>query len=176
VVFFTTRRGESFTETELRQRVKAAMPKAFVPRRFVELDEMPMTTQGTIDFDRLPPAFPRGKGETVPPRTETEKKVAQAWLSVLKLPFVSVHDNFFDSGGHSLLALRVIEGLFKETSTRVSPRLMLMGTLEAVAKAIDDGGGAGRAAKTDVPPGADEQAVPPPASGLFGRLKDLVKG
>jgi amino acid adenylation domain-containing protein len=172
VAFFTVKRGEAFTETELRKRVRAVLPAVFVPRRFVELEEMPLTTAGTIDRERLPPPFPRGYSETVPPRTDAEKKVARRWLEVLRLPVISVHDNFFDSGGHSLLALQVIDRLFQDTGVRVSPRLMLLGTLESVASAIDGG------VKTVQTPKPVSAAAPPasPVTGLFGKLKDLVKG
>ncbi len=170
VVFVSVRRGETFTETELRKRVRAVLPAAFVPRRFVELDGVPLTASGEPDAARLPPPFPRGDSdEVVLPRSEAEKKVAARWLEVLRLPCVSVHDNFFDSGGHSLLALQVIERLFEDTGVRVPPRLMLLGTLEMVASAIDGGKGVRAAMKTTTP-------VPAPASGLFGKLKDLVKG
>ncbi|MBK7862438.1 MAG: amino acid adenylation domain-containing protein [Archangiaceae bacterium] len=176
VAFFTAKRGETFTETELRKRVRAVLPAVFVPRRLVELDEMPLTAAGAVDRERLPPPFPKGNAEAVLPRTELEKKVAQRWLEVLRLPVLSVHDNFFDCGGHSLIALQVIEKLFQDTGVRVSPRLLLLGTLESVAAALDGG-----ASKT---PAAPRPAVVPvappepvsPVSGLFGKLKDLVRG
>jgi amino acid adenylation domain-containing protein len=137
VVFFTTRRGVAFTETELRKRVRAVAPDEFVPRRLVELEEMPVTEAGAVDFDRLPAPFPKGANEVVAPRSEAEKRVAKEWLKVLRLSQLSVYDNFFDSGGHSLLALQVIEKLFQETGLRVSPRIMLLGTLEQVAAALE---------------------------------------
>jgi len=171
VVFLSVRRGEPYTETELRKRVRAVLPVPFVPRRFVELDGLPLTATGEIDVARLPPPFPRGDDdELVLPRSEAEKKVAARWLEVLKLPCVSVHDNFFDSGGHSLLALQVIERLYADTGVRVPPRLMLLGTLEMVAGAIDGGKGVKAAQRAASP------AQPAVASGLFGKLKDLVKG
>ncbi len=178
VTFFTVKRGEPFTETELRKKVRAVLPPAFVPRRFVELDEMPLTAAGGIDYERLPPPFPKGeRAETVAPRSEAERRVAARWLEALRLPFVSVYDNFFDSGGHSLLALQVIEKLFQDTGVRVSPRLMLLGTLEAVAAAID---GSASVKTVHPPASAPRPSVPlqqpSPASGLFGKLKDLVKG
>ncbi|MBL8955787.1 MAG: hypothetical protein JNK82_33750, partial [Myxococcaceae bacterium] len=144
---------------------------AFVPRRFVELEGLPLTVGGDVDFARLPPAYPRGdEDDIVLPRSEVEKKVAALWATVLRLPCVSVHDNFFDSGGHSLLALQVIERLFEDTGVRIPPRLMLLGTLEMVAGAIDGGKGVRPQAR------AASQAPQAPAAGLFGKLKDLVKG
>ena len=45
------------------------------------------------------------------PRTETEERIAEVWREVLGVDRVGVHDNFFDLGGHSIVAVRLISRL-----------------------------------------------------------------
>ena len=78
----------------------------------MRLEALPLTPNGKLDRKALP--APDGKREEagyVAPRTEMEAAVAAIWAAVLKLDRVGVHDNFFAIGGHSLLAVTVIERL-----------------------------------------------------------------
>src|SRR5262249_39733531 len=63
-----------------------------------------------VERNRTPAAeAPQPRGEYVAPRTPTEEALARIWSEVLRLPRVSVRDNFFDlGGGHSLLVIQVI--------------------------------------------------------------------
>ncbi|MCA1615990.1 MAG: condensation domain-containing protein, partial [Acidobacteria bacterium] len=88
-----------------------------------ELDALPLNENGKHDRKALTAladgeaAAPGAAGrEYVPPRTRTERLLAEAWEEVLDIGRVGVNDNFFDSGGHSLRALRVLsraQQLFK---------------------------------------------------------------
>src|SRR5215475_1557937 len=85
-----------------------------IPSWFVFLDAIPLTPNGKIDRNALPP--PDGERPPlhqrfVEPRTEIEELVAQVWREVLKLEKVGIDDNFFDLGGHSLVATRVVARL-----------------------------------------------------------------
>jgi len=53
---------------------------------------------------------------------------------------VGLHDNFFDLGGHSLLSMQVLARIERELGPRLSPRVMIMGTLEQVASACETAG------------------------------------
>src|SRR5262249_12330793 len=90
------------------------LPDYMIPSWFEVLDAIPLTPNGKIDRNALPP--PDGERPTlhqgfVKPRTEIEELVAQVWREVLKLEKVGIYDNFFDLGGHSLLATRVVAHL-----------------------------------------------------------------
>jgi amino acid adenylation domain-containing protein len=96
---------------ELMSFAKAQLPAYMVPSTFVLLDRLPLTTNGKIDYAALPiPESPRSEtaGELSPPRTRTERLLAAAWEEVLDVERVGFNDNFFDCGGHSLRALRVL--------------------------------------------------------------------
>jgi amino acid adenylation domain-containing protein len=126
------RPGMECTGSELRGGLRGLLPAHMVPRRFLELDALPRRQDGSIDRARL--AAPRAAAaETVGPRTGTERLLAGLWREALGVAEVSVHDNFFDLGGHSLLCLQVIAQLEERTAQRVDPRLLLLNTLEQAA-------------------------------------------
>jgi amino acid adenylation domain-containing protein len=76
---------------------------------FVQLKEMPLTSAGEVDRERLMSGEARRASRAqVMPRTEIEHQLARIWQEVLSVPRLSVHSNFFEHGGHSLLAVRLI--------------------------------------------------------------------
>ncbi|MFB2921205.1 MULTISPECIES: SDR family NAD(P)-dependent oxidoreductase [Aerosakkonema] len=77
--------------------------------KLVQLLEMPLTSNGVVDKDKLLRQFiHQESGERVAPRNEVERQVAQIWQQVLGIPLLSIRDNFFELGGNSLLATQVI--------------------------------------------------------------------
>ncbi|WP_232663170.1 non-ribosomal peptide synthetase/MFS transporter [Pseudonocardia sp. TRM90224] len=94
----------------LRAHLAAALPAYMVPSRFVVLERLPLTANGKVDRARLPaPEQAPASGRTTP-STATERLLVEAWEHVLERP-VGVDDNFFDAGGHSLLAIKVVARL-----------------------------------------------------------------
>jgi amino acid adenylation domain-containing protein/FkbM family methyltransferase len=103
--------GSILTPATLRRHLKARLPQYMVPSAYVLLDGLPLTANGKIDRQALP-AF---SSETVPttpavvgPATETERALAAIWAELLKVESVGAHDDFFDLGGQSLLAIRAV--------------------------------------------------------------------
>ncbi len=95
---------------ELRARTREKLPEYMVPAAFVVLDAMPLLPNGKIDRRALPAPDerPAPQGAFVAPRTQAEELLAGIWADVLGLDRVSVTDDFFALGGHSLLGMRVI--------------------------------------------------------------------
>jgi hypothetical protein len=82
-----------------------------IPNVFVRLKKMPLTVNGKINYEALPAPEhirPRMAQAYVAPRTPTEEILAGIYADVLGLQRVGVLDNFFEMGGHSLLAIQVI--------------------------------------------------------------------
>ena len=80
-----------------------------IPATFVTLDALPLTPNGKVNRKALPkPTDSRtALGESfVSPRNPTEQIIANIMAEILTLEKVGVHDNFFERGGHSLLAIR----------------------------------------------------------------------
>ncbi|MFV1967159.1 MAG: amino acid adenylation domain-containing protein, partial [Pirellulaceae bacterium] len=98
------------TIQDMRRYFATRVPEFMIPSAFVVLDSLPYTTSGKVDRGALPQPDWSGKTpshESVAPRTPAEQKLASIWCDVLNVEQVGVHDNFFDLGGNSLLALRL---------------------------------------------------------------------
>jgi acyl carrier protein len=110
-----------------------------VPSFFVELDAMPLTQNLKIDRLALPRTFgtPELRDRHVPPASATEQGIAQIWQDVLGIDRVSADANFFDVGGHSLLAMKVIARIEAALGLRLNPRVLMLDTLQQMAAACD---------------------------------------
>jgi amino acid adenylation domain-containing protein len=137
---------EPVTVTQLRRFLKKSLPRHMVPASFVLVDALPLTTNGKVDRKALLDLGGRAQGaeDFVAPRTAIEQQLAAIWAEALGLPRVSVHDNFFDLGGHSLLSLRVLARIEERIGCRLKPRELIFQTLEQVADTCERGVPAGR--------------------------------
>jgi hypothetical protein len=137
VCYVVFRRGQHATVSDLRRYVKSRGDGSRrAPSNFITLERLPRAGDGAVDYDALPDPFGVGD-DHVAPRTPTEATIAEAWKETLGLPRVSVHDNFFDIGGHSLLAVRVVTKLDKLLGVRLSQAIMVLRTLEQIAAECD---------------------------------------
>jgi thioesterase domain-containing protein len=111
-----------------------------VPAAFVPLVRLPLTPNGKVDRAALPaPARVESFGPrpAVPPRDETEAELALLWREALGEESVSVIENFFDSGGSSLLAMSLLARVERTFGRKVSfARFFQAPTIEAVATSL----------------------------------------
>jgi thioesterase domain-containing protein/acyl carrier protein len=95
----------------LRKHALARLPEYMAPAAYVNLERFPLTANGKLDRRALPP--PEGVAlennrSYVAPRTPTEEALARIWCEVLGVNHVGVLDSFFELGGDSLMAVRLI--------------------------------------------------------------------
>jgi acyl carrier protein len=134
----------------LRQHLRIRMPEYMVPSDYVLLEAMPLTPNGKLNRKALPaPTFERvaATGNFVGAQSPIEKTLTEIWSKELGLSQVSVTDNFFDLGGHSLLLIRVQTRLNEELKSNVSVvELFQHPTIRALAAhlAAQQGGGAAK--------------------------------
>jgi amino acid adenylation domain-containing protein len=169
VAYVVHEEGKHTTASELRKFLRARLPDYMVPTMYVDVPAIPLTPSGKLDRKSLPDPFRRGTakaGEYTPARTDMEKRIATIWQEALNVESVGIHDNFFDLGGHSLLSMRVIARIERETGCRIGPRAMVMDTLEQIALACPE------AARVDA---EDQRATPPPArKTLFEKIRQSL--
>jgi amino acid adenylation domain-containing protein len=113
------------TGKRLRTELKKHLPDYMVPQSFLILDELPLTPSGKIDRKALPaPETIRFEMERphIAPRTLLEQRLADIWSHLLGIQQISIHDSFFDLGGHSLLSTRLISQLRKTFAIEMSLR------------------------------------------------------
>ncbi|MFL6286495.1 MAG: amino acid adenylation domain-containing protein, partial [Pyrinomonadaceae bacterium] len=119
--------GRKISEEELRGYLKERLPDYMVPSAFVTLDELPLTPNGKVDRKALPEPEWTGSdaaGGYVEPRNPLEEVLADIWAEVLDLEQVGAHDNFFEIGGHSLLAMMVASRVLEVLQVEMPLRLM----------------------------------------------------
>ena len=93
---------------DLRNYLKERLPGYMIPSAFVTLDKFPQTPNGKVDRKALPvPKILSYTALYAPPGNQTEKKIAAVWQQVLNREKLSIHDNFFEVGGHSLSVVQV---------------------------------------------------------------------
>jgi amino acid adenylation domain-containing protein len=135
--------GAAPTAADLRRLLRERLPEPMVPSAFVVLERLPLTPNGKIDRKALPEpqeVVPEGDGAEdahVAPRTPTEQAVAEIWKQVLGVARVSIYDNFFDLGGHSLLSTQVMHHIEERLRKRLNVAELIMQNLAQVAAKCD---------------------------------------
>lgn len=125
------------------------LPDYMVPNKVVVLDRLPLTANGKIDVNAL-----RASDRTdvdfadrpfVPPRSRTEKRIGDLWKKLMRRDAVSIRDDFFASGGNSLIAVSLINRINKIFSSALPLQALFESpTVEQLARRVDDLGAGGR--------------------------------
>ena len=133
LIAYVVPREQASINGELREFLKQKLPQYMVPNSFVVLDSLPLTASGKVDRRALPLPDDFGNrqdrqdGQRSTPQTHVEKLLATIWTDLLEVSGIGVNDNFFEVGGHSLLAVR----LFAQIEKRFGKRLPLATLFQA---------------------------------------------
>jgi acyl carrier protein len=114
VGYFSARAGGVPDVSKFRSQLQRRLPDYMIPTEFIALDELPLTPNGKTDRKalRARPLHPVEAGDGyLAPRTEIEKTIASIWARVLQVDQVGIDSNFFELGGDSLMATRIISQL-----------------------------------------------------------------
>jgi amino acid adenylation domain-containing protein len=144
LIAYVVEAGESaFTSAELRDYLKQKLPSYMVPATWVALPTLPLTPNGKIDRQALSgadyvPSECQSVQNSVLPQTLLEMRLRQIWQQVLGVRNIGVRDSFFDVGGHSLLAVRIIDEINKLLDVSLTvPTLFLNPTIEGIARVLE---------------------------------------
>ena len=97
--------------SELRNYLQSKLPDYMIPSAFVQLEALPRTPNGKIDLQALQdpdPTLSALETPLVAPRNPNEQILADIWTEVLGLEEISIHDNFFEVGGDSILSIHIV--------------------------------------------------------------------
>jgi acyl carrier protein len=154
IAYLVPERWPAPTASFLRKTLTAILPSHMIPAVFVMLESLPLTPTGKVDRNALPdPEIKRPNLDTlfVAPRTPVEQRLASIWMEALALDPVGIHDNFFDLGGHSLAAMRVISRVIQQFQLKLPVKALFEAPTVAEMAAIIETHQDERASDTDLP-------------------------
>jgi len=168
LVAYVVSRSASPTDAEARDWLRRRLPEYMVPSAFVHLSAFPMTASGKLDKAALPapPLPPAGHPGDQRPRNDTERRVAELWADVLGVPVTDVNSDFFDVGGNSLMAARLISTIKRTFDVPLS-----------LAAFLDSGRTVAQLAKligAENPNRTDEVTSGPPLHFIFPDLSSAM--
>jgi len=140
------RAGCSVSERDLQEFAAKRLVDFKVPAKIVFLERIPTGPTGklqriglaaTLGITGAPAVSRDGKAALRPPATDTENRIGNLWRDILDMEDVGIDDNFFDCGGDSVLALRLIARIEEETDQTVSVRDLAAQTLSQLASQLD---------------------------------------
>lgn len=117
--------AQEYTSVGLRDFLRATLPDYMIPAFFVRLDALPLTPNGKVHRQALPAPFEGGEQATRAyhaPRHALDARLVALWQAVLEWEGrpLGIHDNFFEVGGHSLKAMRLLARLQREEGARLT--------------------------------------------------------
>lgn len=108
----------------LKEIASLLLPSYMVPDSFIYIDQFPLTAIGKIDRKSLRNGLFSGhrskRHDLIAPRNEQESKLLSIWSTVLGHTDISIRDNFFESGGHSLKAMQVVSRISREFNIKTN--------------------------------------------------------
>ncbi len=112
-----------FDVKEMRSHLQKQLPEYMVPGRLIRVEEFPLTPNGKVDRQELEELSKHelsNEDSNEAPRNELERALQKIWIDILGYSEISIHDNFFASGGHSLSAIKMAARIHKVMGVEVS--------------------------------------------------------
>ncbi|MBV9614796.1 MAG: amino acid adenylation domain-containing protein, partial [Ktedonobacteraceae bacterium] len=143
IAYVTFHKGTTATVAELQQEMHQHLPAYMVPSAFMFLAKMPITSNGKIDRRALPALETMQRTTEAPfvePTSLVQRQLVQIWEELLDVHPIGIQDNFFSSGGHSLLAARLLDRIAQVFGKKIALETLFVGpTIEQLATHLTEG-------------------------------------
>ncbi|RAJ77620.1 amino acid adenylation domain-containing protein [Chitinophaga dinghuensis] len=121
--------AEDVTVSALRKALLATLPGYMVPAHIIPLEDFPLNANGKLDKTAL--HRPESRVQAMHtgyegPRHETDEKIIAIWEAILERTHIGIKDNFFDLGGHSLKATRVISRVQESFGIKIDMKTLFI--------------------------------------------------
>jgi len=137
-----TRRRSMRMIQQWRKELQTRLPAYMVPATFVVVDKLPMTIQGKLDRSALPPPPSQRYTTTTEirkPSTATQRCLVEIWEELLEVSPIGIDDDFFEIGGHSMLAVRMVSQVRQRTGlTLPLAALFRKPTIDQLSELLDN--------------------------------------
>ena len=134
--------AEADRKRRLMEFLQAYLPEYMIPKHYVFLERMPLTTNGKVDRQVLNSyqITDAAASEYAAPQNELQAAIARLWAEVLGIERVGIHDGFFDLGGDSLKVI-MLKNRLKQELARDIPLMMIYKylTIETFARYLEQG-------------------------------------
>ncbi|MDJ0745098.1 MAG: amino acid adenylation domain-containing protein [Xenococcaceae cyanobacterium MO_167.B27] len=126
----------------VKEDIRNFLPDYMMPNKIIVMDKLPLTANGKIDIKALAVSDKvnneMAQRSIIAPRTNTEQRISEIWKKAMKWDSVSICDDFFESGGNSLIAVAMINKINKEFN-RILPlhTIFEAPTIEKLARKVD---------------------------------------
>ncbi|ERB63668.1 hypothetical protein N779_19685 [Vibrio coralliilyticus OCN008] len=138
VAYIVSTQHKSQDAAHLLDYARNNLPTYMCPVQIVSLDAIPLTSNGKVDRKALPTPDVEINANSRPPMTETEEQIAKIWRDCLQQPSIPANQSFFDLGGNSLAAVRVISRINTQLASQLTAgHLQSHDTIERLASLID---------------------------------------
>lgn len=126
---------------EVRRSLRTKLPDYMIPAYMMQIEKIQITRSGKLDRKALPVIKAKGSSQYAAPETETEKKIAKAMQENLNIDKLGIDDSFFEIGGDSIKAMRVVANVSKDMDINIMDIFKLQ-TVRQIAEAVDSRNGA----------------------------------
>lgn len=141
VCYVLPKDGSHLTKSDLDSYLATSLPDYMIPNHLVVLDHIPLTGSGKVDRKALPPPSHESTIDDFEdrhlPESDLEKEIAAIWSKLLGIDVIGLDDNFFDLGGHSILAIKAAKAMSKLRKKKLGIRDLLTNDLGQLAAQLD---------------------------------------
>lgn len=122
VAYYIAKHGVELTAEQLKAHLSSTLANYMVPAAYMPLTSLPLTPNGKLDRKALPApdTLAYGARHHTPPQGALEIALAKLWSEVLQADSVGRDDNFFERGGHSLLAVKLMDSIAAQFAVNLS--------------------------------------------------------
>lgn len=130
--------GKDISIQEMKDEIRSKMPDYMVPSHIMKIDKIPVTQNGKVNKKLLPEMEMNSEEMYIEPRSTMEKLLAPMVEDILGISRIGVYDDFFQIGGHSLLALKVINRIEEQMGVRLTLHFIFNNpTIEQIGKELE---------------------------------------
>lgn len=137
VAYYVSKDG--IKEDDMNDFLAKTLPEFMLPNYYIELNEIPLTINGKVDVNALSlPSGDQSTSEYVAPSNEIEQKLATIWQEVLGKEKIGVRESFFDVGGDSIRAIKIVVRIIKEFNIKISMESLFKNpTIETLSNQLE---------------------------------------
>lgn len=143
IAYYTAKSGSDIPRRSLLQHISGLLPDYMVPSFIVRVNSIPVNQNGKLDAKALLAINYRLQqpAERDTAQNPTQVVLTSIWKEVLSTPNIGIHDNFFEAGGHSLLAMQLISRIREALNVEIQLRgLFKYPTIQGLQEHIDNDG------------------------------------